>query len=117
MKHFKFVERGKRRIHAKPRRIEIMACLPWLEAELEIVKPAIIVALGATAAGALLGPRFRLTQRRGGSSHPVAARVLATWHPSAILRAPDAVARAASWNEFLVDLRTAAAATSAAARR
>lgn len=118
VKHFRFVERGKRRIHAKPRRIEIDACTPWLAAELRVVRPEIVVALGATAAAALLGTRFRLTQQRGRIvTSPLAERVLATWHPSAILRAPDAEARAASWNEFLVDLRTAAAATSAAARR
>jgi uracil-DNA glycosylase len=117
VKHFRFVERGKRRIHAKPRRIEIDACMPWLEAEIRVIRPELVVALGATAAGALLGGRFRLTEMRGKIlTSPLAERVLATWHPSAILRAPDADARAVSWNEFLADLQTAAAAASAAAR-
>src|SRR5439155_394035 len=88
VKHFKWEPRGKRRIHAKPNQMEIAACLPWLEAELEVVEPDAVVCLGATAAQALLGPRFRVTKQRGQWVRALLAeRVLATVHPSAILRA------------------------------
>src|SRR5712691_5275342 len=84
VKHFKWVPKGKRRIHAKPNQMEISACLPWLEAELDVIKPVVLVCLGATAAQALLGPKFRVTKRRG---ERVQARwapyVTATVHPSA----------------------------------
>jgi uracil-DNA glycosylase family protein len=90
VKHFKWQARGKRRIHAKPAWAEVAACRPWLDAELAVVKPDVLVCLGATAAQALLGRSFRVTRDRG---HPVdsdlAPHVLATIHPSAILRADD----------------------------
>jgi uracil-DNA glycosylase len=91
VKHFRFTERGKRRIHATPQVAHIRACLPWLEAELTLVDPELIVVLGATAARALLGSSFKVTQQRGQVlelATPVGARpVLATVHPSAVLRA------------------------------
>jgi uracil-DNA glycosylase len=107
VKHFKWEPRGKRRIHAKPNRMEIGACLPWLRAELDVVKPEAVVCLGATAAQALLGPRFRVTQERGRwVPSAVAGRpVLATVHPSAILRAPDDEARRREFDAFVDDLR------------
>jgi uracil-DNA glycosylase len=105
VKHFKFVERGKRRIHKKPTAVEIRACKPWLEAEIEVVRPALIVALGATAAHALLGPSFRLLANRGHVVVTEAAPMLATIHPSAILRAPDSAARHAEMENFVADLR------------
>lgn len=106
VKHFKFIERGKKRIHQKPKTIEIQACEPWLEAELHVVHPEIVVALGATAAQALLGNAFRLTKHRGEIlSSPLAPRVLATVHPSSILRAPDSATRAREMGKFLEDLK------------
>jgi DNA polymerase len=90
VKHFKWQARGKRRIHAKPSWTEMMACKPWLEAELDAVKPDVLVCMGATASQALLGKQFRVTKERG---HPLesdlAPHVLATIHPSAVLRADD----------------------------
>jgi DNA polymerase len=109
VKHFKFIERGKKRIHQKPKTIEIRACEPWLEAELRVVHPHIVVALGATAAQALLGSTFRLTKHRGEIlSSPLAPRVLATVHPSSILRAPDSETRRREMGKFLEDLKQAA---------
>lgn len=110
VKHFKFVTRGKRRIHNKPRTIEIRACEPWLQAEIAVVKPAIVVPLGATAAQALLGPKFRLTANRGRvlEGLAVAPTVIATVHPSSILRAPDATARHRELAKFEDDLRAVA---------
>ncbi|MDQ6781449.1 MAG: UdgX family uracil-DNA binding protein [Candidatus Eremiobacteraeota bacterium] len=109
VKHFKFVWRGKRRIHAKPRRIEVIACRPWLEAELQEVRPAIVVALGATAAQILLGSAFRLTQHRGEFlSSELAPKIIATVHPSAILRAPDDEARKRELAAFIADLKIVA---------
>jgi len=105
VKHFKWEPRGKRRIHAKPSQMEIAACLPWLEAELDVVKPEAVVCLGATAAQALLGPRFRVTKQRGQwVQAPWAKRVLATVHPSAILRAPDDETRHREFDLFVADL-------------
>ena len=105
VKHFKWEAKGKRRIHAKPGPLEISACLPWLEAELELVKPAGLVCLGATAAQALLGPKFRVTRQRGEwISARWAPHVMATVHPSAILRAPDEEARQAEMERFVADL-------------
>jgi uracil-DNA glycosylase len=106
VKHFKWEPQGKRRIHAKPNQIEISACLPWLEAELELVKPVVLVCLGATAAQALLGAKFRVTKQRG-EWVPArwAARVMATVHPSVILRAPDDAARHAEMDRFIADLK------------
>lgn len=90
VKHFKFVERGKRRIHSKPNGIEISACRPWLEAELDSIKPELVVCLGATAAQSLMGREFRITASRGQFfPHPWAKELVATVHPSAILRAPE----------------------------
>jgi uracil-DNA glycosylase len=106
VKHFKWTARGKRRIHAKPSWSEIAACRPWLEAELGVVRPRVLVCLGATAAQALLGRDFRVTQRRGelveSDLAPVAT---ATVHPSSILRAPDEESRRADYAAFVDDLR------------
>jgi DNA polymerase len=105
VKHFKWEAKGKRRIHTKPSQLEITACLPWLEAELDLVKPAALVCLGATAAQALLGPTFRVTRQRGEWVRARwAPRVMATIHPSAILRAPDDEARRAEMGRFVADL-------------
>jgi DNA polymerase len=105
VKHFKWEAKGKRRIHAKPGQLEINACLPWLEAELELVKPVALACLGATAAQALLGPKFRVTRQRGEwISARWAPNVMATIHPSAILRAPDDEARRAEMERFVADL-------------
>src|SRR5215469_4210707 len=94
VKHFKYIWRGKRRIHQKPKRTEIVACRPWLQEEIELVRPDLVVALGATAAQVLLGASFRLTKHRGEVlQSDLAPRVMATVHPSSILRAPDAAAR------------------------
>lgn len=117
VKHFKFVRRGKRRIHNKPRAIEIRACKPWLEAEIAVVRPTLIVALGATAAQSLLGTGFRLLANRGRViASAVDAPVLATIHPSAILRAPDDATRRREMGKFVVDLQLAAAQLSDAPR-
>jgi DNA polymerase len=111
VKHFKWEPRGKRRIHSKPNAQEIAACRPWLDAEIDLVKPDVIVCLGATAAQALLGSQFRVTQNRGEfvpSALP--ARVIATVHPSSILRAPDPAARHTETLRFVDDLKVVAAA-------
>ncbi|MBV9083460.1 MAG: UdgX family uracil-DNA binding protein [Acidobacteriaceae bacterium] len=90
VKHFKWIERGKRRIHAKPSGIEISACRPWLEAELAAIEPELVVCLGATAAQSLMGPKFRITAQRGlFFPHQWAKELVATVHPSAILRVPE----------------------------
>jgi uracil-DNA glycosylase family protein len=113
VKHFKFEERGRRRIHQTPKRFEIDACTPWLEEELKVVKPEAVVLLGATAAKALMGSSFRVTQHRGELLHSeLAPLVSATIHPSAILRAPDEAARAAERKAFASDLRAVAEALS-----
>jgi DNA polymerase len=107
VKHFKFEERGKRRIHKKPRVSEIKACKPWLEAEILLLKPKLIVCLGATAAEALLGPKFRLTKERGKLiEHPWGPDVTATIHPSVVLRAPDAGQRHEEYRKFVDDLKS-----------
>lgn len=111
VKHFKYVWRGKRRIHAKPKVTEIRACEPWLEAEIKVVRPRVVIALGATAAQALLGSSFRLTEHRGELvSSELAPRVIATVHPSSILRAPDEETRHVAMAEFIGDLKKIAAA-------
>ena len=111
VKHFKWEPRGKRRIHAKPSQLEIAACLPWLQAELDLVKPEAVVCLGATAAQALLGARFRVTKQRGQwVSAPWAPRVLATVHPSSILRAPDDETRHREFDGLVADLAVVRAA-------
>jgi DNA polymerase len=111
VKHFKWEPRGKRRIHAKPSGAEITACLPWLQAELALVKPRVLVCLGATAARALLGSQFRVTRQRGELvPSALAPHVMATVHPSSILRAPDQPTREAEMTRFVDDLRRVAAA-------
>ena len=113
VKHFKFEERGRRRIHQTPKRFEIDACKPWLAEELEVVGPEALVLLGAIAAKALLGSSFRVTRHRGELlDSELAPLVSATIHPSAILRAPDERARAAERDAFARDLRAVAEALS-----
>jgi len=108
VKHFKWEGRGKRRIHSKPNAREIRACRPWLDAELEDVEPRVIVVLGATAAQALLGSSFRVTQQRGRPLEDtgLAPYVVATVHPASILRAPGPESREAEGRAFIEDLRT-----------
>ena len=109
VKHFKWEARGKRRIHAKPNWTEIASCMPWLEAELAVVEPRVLVCLGATAAQALLGRQFRVTQRRGELvESTLAPNVLATIHPSAILRQRDEESRRREMAAFVDDLRVVA---------
>jgi uracil-DNA glycosylase len=109
VKHFKWEPRGKRRIHQKPNSVEISACRPWLEAELAIVRPDVLVCLGATAAQALLGRSFKVSRQRGQFVvSPLAPRVLATVHPSSLLRAPDAEARRRETDRFVQDLKRVA---------
>ena len=109
VKHFKWEPRGKKRIHQKPNALEIAACRPWLEAELAVVKPRVLVCLGATAAQALLGKAFRVTRSRGELiPSALAPHVLATVHPSSILRAPDEESRRRERALFVRDLRAAA---------
>lgn len=110
VKHFKFEQRGKRRIHQRPNAKEITACLPWLHAELEVIRPDVLIILGATAGKALLGSTFRLTGNRGVplEAPELAPIVIATSHPSAILRAPDDAAREQARQAFTDDLRAAA---------
>src|SRR5213076_2257587 len=108
VKHFKWEPRGKRRIHQKPNSREIAACRPWLEVELRLVKPKLLVCLGATAAQAVFGPSFRVTRERGKVlSSKFAPRVLATVHPSSLLRQPDEQSREREYKRFVVDLRAA----------
>jgi uracil-DNA glycosylase family protein len=110
VKHFKWVPRGKRRIHKKPGSLEIAACHPWLDAEIAAVGPRAIICLGATAAQALLGRSFRLMQQRGELlSSPLAEFVVATVHPSSLLRAPDPEARKRDYAQFVRDLKVVAA--------
>ena len=110
VKHFKWSERrGKRRIHEKPNRIEIDACLPWMRAELEVVRPEVVVALGATAATALVEPGFRVTRQRGELRRGFdGALTTATVHPSSVLRSRDDDARHAAREAFRDDLRLVA---------
>jgi uracil-DNA glycosylase len=109
VKHFKFEERGKRRIHQKPGKREVDACMPWLRAELDVVKPTALLLLGATAGKALLGDEFRLTESRGQPiDSELAELVVATIHPSAILRARDDESRQAQREAFTDDLRVVA---------
>jgi DNA polymerase len=109
VKHFSWEPRGKRRIHKKPRQSEINACRPWIDEELAIVKPAALVCLGSTAAQSLLGRQFRVTTQRGTLvDSPLAPIVLATVHPSSILRAPDEESRQQEFRRFVADLKVAA---------
>jgi uracil-DNA glycosylase len=111
VKHFKWEPRGKRRIHKKPNAAETAACRPWLDAEIALVKPRAIVCLGATAAQALLGRGFKVTAQRGAFvPSPLAPLVLATVHPSSILRAPDEEARHREMKQLTNDLRVVARA-------
>ena len=109
VKHFKWEPRGKRRIHKRPNTVEIAACRPWLDTEIRLVKPAAIVCLGATAAQALLGRAFKVTAHRGEPvDSPLAPFVMATVHPSSLLRAPDEATRRLETKRFIDDLRIAA---------
>jgi DNA polymerase len=111
VKHFKWEPRGKRRIHKKPNAAEIAACRPWLDAEIALVRPRAIVCLGATAAQALLGRQFKVTAQRGRFvESPLAPFVLATVHPSSLLRAPDDESRHRETKRFIADLRKVAGA-------
>ncbi|HET6328666.1 MAG TPA: UdgX family uracil-DNA binding protein [Planctomycetaceae bacterium] len=109
VKHFKWEPRGKRRLHKKPSAREMAACRPWLDAEIDLIEPRVIVCLGATAAQALLGPTFRVTRQRGQVLKTArGAKAVATHHPSAILRAPDPTKRDRMRQELAADLSIAA---------
>lgn len=111
VKHFKWEPRGKRRLHQTPNARDIAACRPWMEAELSIIKPEILVCLGATAAKAIFGPAIRVTRERGHwMETPWAPKTLVTVHPSSLLRAPSEAARKAQYELFLADLRVVAEA-------
>ena len=118
VKHFKWTPRGRRRLHAKPSAREVNACRPWLDAEIEVVDPALIICLGATAAQSLLGSSFRVTRERGKIiTRSGLPPLLATYHPSAILRAPDEASRRTMRRDFTADLRRAAGFVQLEARR
>ena len=109
VKHFKWTARGKRRIHQKPNAAEMTACRPWLEAELAVVRPKVLVALGATAAQSLLGRQFRVTKERGKPvESDLAPHVIATVHPSSILRQETEGDREAAMKDFVADLEVVA---------
>lgn len=109
VKHFSFEPRGKARLHKKPRAGEVRACAPWLRAELSVVEPDVLVLLGATAGQAIFGSQFRITQERGVVKRgPLAKAIVATHHPSAVLRAPDADARHELFETLVEDLRLVA---------
>ena len=117
VKHFKFEERGKRRLHKKPSAPEIRACRPWLEAEILLIQPEVIVCLGATAAHTVFGPQYRVTEERGKFvAHPWAPRATSTVHPSAILRAPDEELRHLEFERFVEDLKKVREAIKTTAR-
>jgi uracil-DNA glycosylase len=108
VKHFKWEPRGKRRIHKKPNAREIAACRPWLEAEIRLVGPKLLLLLGATAAQSIFGPSFRVTLERGKIlSSALAGKIVATVHPSSLLRQPDDASRAREYRRFVDDLRLA----------
>ncbi len=110
VKHFKWEPRGKRRLHKKPNALEISACRPWLDAEIKVVKPEVVVLLGATAAQGVLGSQFRVTKQRGQwAQSNIAPLVMATVHPSSILRAPDDDSRHEEMRKFVDDLKKVAA--------
>jgi uracil-DNA glycosylase len=110
VKHFKWEPRGKRRLHKKPNALEISACRPWLQAEINAVKPQVLVLLGATAAQGIMGRQFRVTQHRGQwLESEIAPLVMATVHPSSILRAPDDDSRHQEMRQFVADLKKVAA--------
>jgi uracil-DNA glycosylase len=109
VKHFRWVRRGKRRLHEKPNSQQVRACRPWLEAEIESVRPRLLVLMGATAAQSLLGPTFRVTQHRGKVvATPLGVPAVATVHPSSILRSPDDESRAEAMAAFVTDMRVVA---------
>lgn len=109
VKHFKWEPRGKRRLHKRPSWSEVQACKPWEQAEILLIEPEVIVCLGATAAQSLLGHMFRITKQRGELlASPWARWLMATWHPSAVLRAPDREDRHRLRDELIADLRLAA---------
>ena len=109
VKHFKWEPLGKRRLHKKPNSREIAACRPWLEAEIRVVRPKLVVAMGSTAGQSIFGPSFRVTRERGKVlSSKIAPRVLATVHPSSLLRQPDEESRHREYKKFVADLRVAA---------
>jgi uracil-DNA glycosylase len=109
VKHFRFTQRGKRRLHEKPNAAQVRACRPWLQAEIEVVRPRLIVLLGATAAQAVMGPSFRVSKQRGEVlDSPLGVPVLATVHPSSILRATDDASRDTAMASFIADLMVAA---------
>ena len=113
VKHFKWEPRGKRRIHQKPNAREIAACRPWLEAEMRLVKPQLVICLGSTAGRVFFGPSFRVTRERGKVlSSKLAPKVMATVHPSSLLRQPDEESREREYDRFVVDLRAAVKAAS-----
>src|SRR3989440_8454938 len=115
VKHFKWEPRGNRRIHQKPNSREVAACRPWLEAEWRLVKPKLLVVLGATAGQAIFGPSFRVTRERGKVlSSQFAPKVVATVHPSSLLRQPDEESRRREYKNFVADLRVAVKAAGAA---
>lgn len=109
VKHFRWVRRGKRRLHERPNAHQMRACWPWLEAEIAAIRPRLIVLLGATAAQSVMGPAFRVTRQRGHvMPSPVGIPIMATVHPSSILRASDDASREAAMASFVADLRVAA---------
>jgi uracil-DNA glycosylase family protein len=108
VKHFKWEPRGKRRIHKKPNSREMAACRPWMDAEMRLVKPKMVICLGSTAGQAFFGPSFRVTRERGKVlSSKLAPKVVATVHPSSLLRQPDEVSRDREYAHFVVDLKKA----------
>jgi len=109
VKHFRWTRRGKRRLHEKPNSAQVRACRPWLEAEIAVVRPRMLVLLGATAAQSVMGPAFRVSRQRGEVlPSPYGVPVVATVHPSSILRAIDEESRDAAMSGFVSDLRVAA---------
>jgi DNA polymerase len=114
VKHFKWEPRGKRRIHQKPSARDIAACRPWLEAELRLVEPKLVVVLGSTAGQTIFGPSFRVMKERGKVlSSRLAEKVVATVHPSSLLRQPDEASREREYKRFVADLRVAVKAAEA----
>jgi DNA polymerase len=113
VKHFRWTAKGRRRIHDKPDTFQVRACRPWLDAEIAVVRPRVVVALGATAAQAMLGPSFRVTRERGTFREwPPDALITATVHPSSILRAADEATRTHEFDLFVADLGRVAEALS-----
>ncbi len=109
VKHFRWERRGKRRLHSKPLQVHIRACRPWLKAEIDVVRPRLLVLLGATAAQSVMGATFRVTQQRGKVlASPLGVPVLATVHPSSVLRSPDEAARKEAMEGLISDLKAAA---------